>query len=325
MSPHGKSVAVLLATYNGTAYVEAQIKSLGENETPITLHWLDDHSTDGTPEAVRQYAQDAGIRLVEWNVPQHLGWPGTFFQLLEFAEADIYLFCDQDDIWQPGKIDATVNHLLGYGEAPTLCFSEALMFRDEAPESIQPVFEAFRFNAELGLQMSRAFTSSPAQGNTIGFTRPLREIFLKHTDIAKQYAFSHDWWMYLIAVATGQSHMLRNVPTVLYRIHNKNTSGFYHGVKSFRRLIQEWRTQQTIRRVIARQAKGFCLAAREFPAHGNSKSLLDIAKTVSTLDRRSSIAALLRLARWRALPPDALRAGWLMATCLTANAEERHR
>jgi len=58
------------------------------------------------------------------------GVPGTFFQLLECVDADIYLFCDQDDIWQRGRIDATVAHLLPDLASPVLCSSDPLMFYD---------------------------------------------------------------------------------------------------------------------------------------------------------------------------------------------------
>jgi rhamnosyltransferase len=95
------NVAVLLATYNGGEYVDQQIRSLKENATPSTLHWLDDHSSDNTRSAVRASALTMGIPLCAWHQPRHQGVPGAFFQLIECVEADIYLFCDQDDIWQP--------------------------------------------------------------------------------------------------------------------------------------------------------------------------------------------------------------------------------
>src|ERR1700729_1913701 len=93
------NVAILLATYNGAKFVETQILSLKENRTPFTIHWIDDHSTDDTRLIVRECARSAGIPVKEWHIELHLGVPGVFFELLERAEADIYLFCDQDDIW----------------------------------------------------------------------------------------------------------------------------------------------------------------------------------------------------------------------------------
>ena len=131
---HAK-VAVLLATYNGARFIEPQINSFKENATPFTLHWLDDHSTDNNRDAVRASALRSGIDFREWHQPQHWGYPGAFFQLLECVDADIYLFCDQDDIWQPGKIDATVADLLPDISSPALCFSDPLIFEDGHSET----------------------------------------------------------------------------------------------------------------------------------------------------------------------------------------------
>ena len=68
----GIDVAVLLATYNGSKYVEQQIKSLAENNTPFTIHWLDDHSTDDTRGVLQASARSAGVPLRVWHQPQAL-------------------------------------------------------------------------------------------------------------------------------------------------------------------------------------------------------------------------------------------------------------
>ena len=133
------NVAVLLATYNGSNYVEAQIKSLGENVVPFTLHWLDDHSTDNTRDIVRATALSAGIELREWHQPRRHGVPGTFFELLNCVDADIYLYCDQDDIWQRGKIDAVVANLTPDVNQPVFCYSDPLMFYEDAPDTFYRV------------------------------------------------------------------------------------------------------------------------------------------------------------------------------------------
>jgi len=76
------TVAVLLPTYNGARYVDAQIRSLTQNTIPFTLHWLDDHSSDETCAAVAASARNAGIELKEWHQPHHLGFPATFLLLM---------------------------------------------------------------------------------------------------------------------------------------------------------------------------------------------------------------------------------------------------
>jgi len=308
-------VAILLPTYNGARFVEAQLNSLIDNTTPFTLHWLDDHSVDDTRAVVRASASNAGIELREWHQPQHLGHPSTFFQLIECVDADIYLFCDQDDIWQPGKIDATVANLLPDTAAPVLCFSESLVFKEDKPETLRRVFDLMGTKLEVALQEPRLLMFNPCQGNTVGFTRPLREIFLRHKDIARAYAPTHDWWMYLIAVASGTSRLLYNAPTTLWRLHGNNISAALFG-------RNRWQLQQALRRWASRQAEGFCLASATLTPGPKLERLLALARLVATLDQRQSPAALLRLARWGAMPPSSSLATWLATACLCSEAND---
>lgn len=317
------TVAVLLATHNGAKFIEPQMRSLKSNATAITLHWLDDHSTDNTREAVRALAPVIGLDLREWHQPQHLGLRCVFFQLLECVDADIYLFCDQDDIWQAGKIDATVANLLPDIASPALCYSDALFFSSNEPNVFRRSSKVLGVDAAVCCEESRLFTSTLAWGHTIGLTRPLRDIFLKHKDIARTQAFLHDWWMYLIAVASGAARMLIDAPTTLYRRHEANSSS---DLISARGIGALWKRQQLLRRGLAQQARGFLLAAATLPPGQKLERIRELAQLVTTLDRRQSPIALLRLARRRAMPAYKHHTFWLVVTCLLSDAEapERH-
>lgn len=318
---HAK-VAILLATYNGARFIEPQLGSLKGNSTPFALYWLDDHSTDNTREAVRSCARSLGIELHECHQEEHQGYPGAFFQLLECVEADIYLFCDQDDIWQPGKIDATVADLLPDAASPVLCFSDCLLFDDDAPGVLHRVSDVLDAKAPAALQESRSLICVPAAGHTIGLTRPLREIFLAHKDIARSHALMHDWWMYIIAHASGTPRMLADAPTTLYRQHGNNSSAayFHRGLKGIDLIISTWRLQQRLRRGMSRQAAGFVLASETLPRGPKRERLVAIARMVANIHRRQSLVDLFRLARSRAFWPSWHRTTWLTASCLWSDA-----
>jgi len=293
-------VAVLLATYNGSRYIDPQLRSLKENSVPFTLHWLDDHSSDDTRGAVRTAALSAGIRLHEWRDTEHHGVPGSYFRLLEQVEADIYLFCDQDDIWEPGKIDATVGSLLPDSTSPALCFTDLLIFRDSEPGVLQRMYD---FGPDgnvaslLGESKMCMFMPGCASAQTQGFTRPLRDIFLKHKSTAQTYAAMHDWWMYDMAIASGVVRMLPNAPRVLCRRgHESFTTGLYP--KTGHRLARTWRTYQWVRRITSRHARGVILATETLPPGPRLQRVLEPARLVALLDRRQSPAAAVRLARY---------------------------
>ena len=320
-TPQPFKVAILLATYNGARFVESQIRSLRSNAVSFTLHWLDDHSTDGTRETVCAAAARSNIELKAWHEPQRLGVPATFFRLLEQVDADIYLFCDQDDIWQPGKIDATVANLLPDLASPALCFSDPLMFSDEEPSNLRRVSDVIAYAKHpMALEESRLFMSACACGNTLGFTRPLRDLFVQHKDIARAYARMHDSWMYLIAKVSGTARMLFDVPTTLYRQHGNNFSGAFFNRKG-NPLTWRWRLQHRVRRSTSRHAQGFILAAETLPRGPKLDQALDLARMIGTLERRQSLWALARLAYRRAMLPTWRDTLWLAAACLCTDAK----
>lgn len=324
MSAVGKSVkvAVLLATYNGEKFVEAQIKSLGRNHTPFSLHWLDDTSTDNTRGIVRDAASQCHITLVEWHQPQKEGIPGAFFRLLECVEADIYLFCDQDDIWQAGKIDAAVENLRGNLAAPVLCFSDPWMFRDTEPDAFYRFSSVLGVNAEASLDESRLFMPATSLGNTQAFTRPLRELFLAHAEVARLHAAVHDMWFYFLAVASGSARMLTDVPTTLYRRHGNawcDTYGSWRGPGRGRYVVT-WKQHQLARRVVARHAQGFLLLSSTLPKVSRLDRFLSIAQKVSALERRQSVGAISRLIRDRVMWPSRKLTAELAAVCLCSDA-----
>lgn len=313
-------VAVLLATFNGARFVEQQIKSLTQNVTPFTLHWLDDHSTDDTRQIVRAAAQ--GLTLREWHQDERQFLPGAFFQLLECVDADIYLFCDQDDIWQPGKIDAAVANLLPDLASPVLCFSDSLMFYDDEPDIVRPLSEVFHSKPPKALEESRLFTTVIAPGHTQCFTRPLRALYLRHKSIARDYARNHDAWMYLIANAAGTARMLSNVPTALYRQHEHNVTLALRSRKGKRldRSTLTLKQQQALRRRTARHAQGFLIAAPTLVPGDKLERLITLARRIATLDRRQSVAELISLTRGGALWPNKRWALGFALACLWSDA-----
>lgn len=292
-------VAVLLATYNGSRYIWEQIRSLADNTTPFTLHWLDDKSTDDTETAVRKCVDAVKITLREWRHQSHLGVPGTFFYLLECVEADIYLFCDQDDIWEAGKLDATVRYLQKHSSAPTLAFTGASIFDQDQPSVFKrPVDFSPEGKMARLVQKAQLFAFMPGcpPAKTQGFTRPLRDLFLLHKDVAQEYAAYHDWWIYDIATASADLALLAEAPGVLHRRHSENLCGKV--LQSEKRwLYRTWHQNQLLRKMAARHAQGLLMAADTLPPGDRLDRMVEFARIVACLERRQTPFAALRLAR----------------------------
>ena len=159
-------------------------------------------------------------------------------------------------------------------------------------------------------------------GHTIGFTRPLRDLFMRHKHIAREHAIMHDVWLYGIALAAGRARMLSNAPTTLYRTHGRNVSdafGSWEG-EGLGRVRVSWKQHQHLRKALARHAQGFILASETLPGGATLERLLEIAHLVSRIDRRQSLREVGRMALGGVLWANKRRALGLSMVCLLSNA-----
>ena len=106
-------VAILLATYNGEKFIEKQLDSLlGQSFQQFKIYIHDDGSNDKTLEIIRSYeSQFPGKFVIFEEESKHLGAAFSFMWLLNRVEAPYYMFCDQDDIWFPQKIELTLKKM----------------------------------------------------------------------------------------------------------------------------------------------------------------------------------------------------------------------
>ena len=99
-------IEILLSTYNGERYLDELLNSL-LNQTHRDFHITirDDGSQDGTRDIIDRYCCEAPERFTLLAGERNLGYPDCFWYLLEHADkADMYAFCDQDDVWDEEKL-----------------------------------------------------------------------------------------------------------------------------------------------------------------------------------------------------------------------------
>ena len=103
-------VDVLLATYNGAKYLEAQLDSiLAQTHQAFRILVSDDGSSDATPQILQRYQERLGERLV--LVPNPSAGSGVVRNFGNLMQASLddgvaqwAVFADQDDVWLPEKI-----------------------------------------------------------------------------------------------------------------------------------------------------------------------------------------------------------------------------
>ena len=94
-------VAILLTTWNSSRFLAELLDSiLAQSYKDWCLYVRDDGSTDDTKVLLAEYAnRDGRIHLMPSDC--NLGPMAGFMRLLQQVEADLYMFCDHDDVWLP--------------------------------------------------------------------------------------------------------------------------------------------------------------------------------------------------------------------------------
>lgn len=240
-------VAILLGTYNGVRFLAEQLDSL---EKQTHQNWMviasDDGSTDATLEILQQYQSkwSAG-KLIIRNGPQK-GFCQNFLSLAcdSNIRADYYAFCDQDDVWLPGKLTVALENIISNQKAdvPYLyCGRTKYVNEKLKPCGMSPLFvfpPSFR----------NALVQSIAGGNTMAFNQAAKLLMEKVDPVDVP---SHDWWIYQLITGVGGDIFYDHNPQLLYRQHEfalvGGNNSFPAKIKRVQMLLQgrfqKWNTQ----------------------------------------------------------------------------------
>ena len=224
-------IAILLSTYNGERYLTAQLDSLlAQSCRGWCLFIRDDGSKDATCAIIDTYTRrhPARIRRLD-DRAGNLGSGRSFMALLAAVEADYYLFCDQDDVWLPEKVERLYRKMRqceqAQGNRPLGVFSD-LRVVDARLRTIDPSLWAYSGidprNCRDPYRM--ILYGCPLFGCATLFNRAARERLLPYP--GWKY---HDLWTALVLAGVGRLDYLPE-PTILYRQHGANVTGAHGAI-----------------------------------------------------------------------------------------------
>lgn len=129
------SVSVVICTYQGAAYVSAQVQSILAQTYPLhEIIALDDASTDNTYALLQDLAsKDTRIQL--YRNENNIGYNANFEKGIRMASGEYIAIADQDDIWEPEKISKMMNTLQ---PETALIYCDSVRFSTTLPNNPQP-------------------------------------------------------------------------------------------------------------------------------------------------------------------------------------------
>ncbi|WP_207799178.1 glycosyltransferase family 2 protein [Candidatus Cryosericum odellii] len=222
-------VSIVLATHNGVRWLPDLLTSLGRQTlAPARLSILDDASTDGTWELVRDAAMPAGQTVVG-RQESNVGAVRTFERLLSMVDTEYFALCDQDDVWLPDKLEKSLSLLESSGA--DLVYTDLRVVREDLSELAPSMWRLSNIVSVAGRALIPLILKNSITGCTVvGRTSMLKKALPFPPGIPM-----HDWWLGLVAACGNGVAPLPEV-TVLYRQHGGSEVGAarfgYRGLRS---------------------------------------------------------------------------------------------
>ena len=218
---------ILLAVYNGATFLRAQLDSIRtQTDTDFTVYMQDDGSSDDSLSILRSCCETDERFILSPDGGRHLGAASNFFDLLLHApQADLYFFCDQDDIWRPDKlqcIKSTMKDAAGhYGKnTPLLVHSDAALTDEVSSGTHDSFFRHQKWDPDA-VSIEKLLVQNNVTGCTMAINDPLRQIIKKASRLPGSF---HDWFIAQTASAFGHIIFI-DAPLIFYRQHDSNTIG----------------------------------------------------------------------------------------------------
>lgn len=220
------NIAILLSLYNGEKFLYQQIESIiNQTQNNWNLFIRDDGSSDSTVSIISDFvSKDERIHFLEDSV-LHRGIKQSFLWLLSQVNADYYLFCDQDDVWLPEKIQETVKILENVSkDIPTMACCDLQLVNQKLEIINDSMWETHHISKlvdnDKGLYIASMFP-----GCTMGFNQSAKHLILKET-----YNFDlHDQLVSFVIKKNEGKIIPIHKSLIKYRQHSKNVVGMYAG------------------------------------------------------------------------------------------------
>ncbi len=295
------TIEVIVAYYNGSAFIADQLESIQNNILPdqvsLQIKIIDDCSRADEFTKLTRIA-DRWPNVVVLKNESNLGVIRTFERGLNISTAPYVMLCDQDDIWLPDKITLTYAKMLETEKnQPALVFTD-LTTVDQKLNTISKSMLALNHFVADSEKHPLLFQNS-VTGCTVMVNRSLIEAALPFPPAIPM----HDHWLAVCAAFMGQLGFV-NQPTILYRQHSANLVG-QPKRELMGRLLKPFKTIAQFNRGLPLKAKQASELAARLPVNSD-RALIERVTVAFTERTVPNLKFLLRArvfnATWITLP-----------------------
>lgn len=200
-----------MATFNGEKYLKEQLDSIyAQSYINLQVIVTDDCSTDGTIKILEAYAHSHGLQYFINDT--NLGYVKNFEKAISLCKGDYIALADQDDIWEPDKLETLLNAI----EDNLLIHSDCSII-DDNNRLIAPNWKK---DKGFNIKTENLLRANVVTGCSVLFKKAL---------LKTAYPFPgdivyHDWWLALCAADVNKICYISS-PLTRYRQHGDQDTG----------------------------------------------------------------------------------------------------
>ena len=205
-------VSVVLATYNGAAFLVEQLESIAtQTRMPDELVVSDDASEDSTLTILEEFATTAPFPVRVIRNDRRVGYAGNFERALRHCRGEYVFFSDQDDVWLETKVERVVTEF-ERRSAVHLVIHDLIVKPGDLIGEGRSALKTYRTQGESVLTY--------VAGCATAVRRPLLEAAQPFPRLA---GIGHDTWLHMLAHQLNARAVMEEALT-LYRRHGGNAT-----------------------------------------------------------------------------------------------------
>lgn len=277
-------VSIVMAVYQpNQSWLIQQLDSLNQQDYAGEMEllvWNDSPAYTGCGELLAKYITRFPFRLLE-DGANH-GSAKAFEKLTVAADGKYIAYCDQDDIWLPGKVSASVRVM--EAEADCLICHVGLSLIDGEGR----IFQKLAYPADLSVVNNPSYQQRRfvLRNFAFGCAMLVRRDFAQTMVPFPEGGVYHDQWLACGGAYTGRVVFCQE-RLLLHRIHDSNTSGVLQGIntqedyyrKKLRRdraLVEALVAKYGKQEAFLRQLSGWIAYRKRYAGQPGLKNLLQL-------------------------------------------------
>lgn len=238
--------SVIIATYNGSKFIEEQFDSILAQSVQLDeVVITDDGSKDNTREVVQRYIDEHDLNK-KWHLhvnEKNKGYARNFLDGAMLTTGDIVFFCDQDDIWISDRVKKMSEVMEKNPKINLLCSNlEPFYYEEDTRKWSEKDLKAMKTDGSLEIC---DLTPEYFHLKRSGCTMCIRKTFLEEIMPYWTANWPHDDFVWKMAVISSSCAILHFV-SMRRRMHSNNATVIRVRTRDWRiKQLHEYQMQYT--------------------------------------------------------------------------------